>query len=265
VSPLDPADGVADPGCDRGARPLGGVPQPPAPAAEAGGAGELVDERVAFGRQPGRSSDVAVGVRLRQLVIEVGQPGAVDGPGPVVEDRVGAERGDRPGRLAARAPSTAALASPTARGRSLSGPSASSRASDADSSHRSGPPSAVPSAPSAASASSSSAITPDRDDSVSVVTRWAPRAARANSTTSPIARARAAALSSAACASSPCPARRSASPYSHNVARSTAIAPPATSTARPRWAAASSKAVLPGHRYGSESRTRRPERRPFPR
>ena len=123
MGPLDPADGVTDPGRDRRARPLGGVPQPPAPAAEAGGAGELVDERVAFGRQPGRSLDVVVCVRLRQLVVEVGQPGAVLGPGPVVEDRVGAEARQRlaarrdPATSSAAATSRPGAASRTARSR----------------------------------------------------------------------------------------------------------------------------------------------------
>ena len=39
-------------------------------------------------------------VGLRQLVVEIGQPGAVFGAGAVVENRVGAERGDRRGRPA---------------------------------------------------------------------------------------------------------------------------------------------------------------------
>ena len=64
MGPLDPADGVADPGRDRRARSLGGIPQPAAPPAEAGGAGEFADERVPFGRQPGRALDVVARVRL---------------------------------------------------------------------------------------------------------------------------------------------------------------------------------------------------------
>ena len=94
---LDAADGVTDPGRDCGARPLGGVPQPPAPPAKTGGAGEFADERIAFGSQPGRPFDVAMRVRLGQLVVEARPAGPVGGPGPVVEDRVGAERGDRRG------------------------------------------------------------------------------------------------------------------------------------------------------------------------
>ncbi len=58
---------------------------------EAGGAGELVDQRVAFGRQPGRALDVVMGVGLRQLVVELAQAGTVGGAGALVKDRVGAE------------------------------------------------------------------------------------------------------------------------------------------------------------------------------
>ena len=97
MGPLDAADGVTDPGRNRRPRPLGRVPQPPAPAAKTGGAGEFVDQRIAFGSQPGRSFDVVMCVRLGQIVVEVSQPGAVGGPGPAVEDRVGAERGERRG------------------------------------------------------------------------------------------------------------------------------------------------------------------------
>jgi hypothetical protein len=41
-----------------------------------------------------------MGVGPRELVVEFGQPGAVFGPGPLVQDRVGAERCHRHGRPA---------------------------------------------------------------------------------------------------------------------------------------------------------------------
>ena len=129
-----------------------------------------------------------------------------------------------------------------ARGRSRSGPSMSSRARDAVSSHRAGSI-GLPPGPSAASASSSSAITSARDDSVIVATRCRPNAARANSAVSPAARARSGGSEERGSCVPAVPVRRSASPYSHNIPRPAAGRPPATSTARRRCPAASSKAI----------------------
>ena len=67
MNPLDAADGIADPGRDGGPRPLGGVSQAPAPAAQPRGVGQLPDERIAFRRQPDRPLDVVVPVGPGQL------------------------------------------------------------------------------------------------------------------------------------------------------------------------------------------------------
>ena len=97
MDPLDPADGVTNPGRGGGARPFGAIAEPPAPPVQTGSASEFADERVTFGRKPGRALDVVARVRLA-LAPRRGQPaGRGIRPGPA---RPGRGRSRRPGPAA---------------------------------------------------------------------------------------------------------------------------------------------------------------------
>ena len=75
--------------------PLGVVAQLPSPAAEPGRCRQLIDEEVAFSLDALGTGGVVVGLRLRQIGVEIGQAVAVGGERPAVKSRVVAPARDR--------------------------------------------------------------------------------------------------------------------------------------------------------------------------
>lgn len=71
---LEAVDGMADAGGDRLARPLGVVAEPAAAAAQAQSAGELADERVAFGGRAGGTFGVVADGGVVAQAFCVGHP-----------------------------------------------------------------------------------------------------------------------------------------------------------------------------------------------
>ena len=99
VVALQVVDRVLNAGGDRLAGALAVVAEPAAAAAQAQGAAELADERVAFGGGAGGPFEIVAGGGVVDVLVELGQPGLVGGAGLVVEDGIGSGGGDQPGEL----------------------------------------------------------------------------------------------------------------------------------------------------------------------
>jgi hypothetical protein len=91
VAPVESPHAVADAGGHGLACPFAFVAEPAGATSESGGAPELVDEGLPLVVELGDSIVVVAAESSVDLLVELGQPVAVAGLGPVVEDGVGTE------------------------------------------------------------------------------------------------------------------------------------------------------------------------------